>query len=69
MPAGQGAFKRRYNIFKDNFLAYTFSGTEFELRNRLTDLANRYPEAKWDALPFDRRNGQDRRNTEAAGPL
>ena len=64
MTTRQEAFKRRYNIFKDNFFAFTFSGTEFELRNRLTDLANRYPEANWDAVPFDRRGGRDRRETD-----
>ena len=61
MPTRQGAFKRRYNIFKNNFFVFTFSGTDCELRNCLVDLANRYPEASWDALPFDRRSGGERR--------
>lgn len=61
MPTKQDAFARRYNIFKNNFFAFTFSGTESELRNCLIDLGNRYPEAIWDAVPFDRRSGRDRR--------
>jgi hypothetical protein len=69
MPKGQQAFTRRYNIFKNNFFAFIFSGTDCELRNCLVDLANRYPEAAWDAEPFDRRSGGDRRNVTTPGPL
>lgn len=73
MPMGQEAFTRRHNIFKNNFFAFTFSfsfsGTDCELRNGLVDLANRYPEASWDALPFDRRGGGDRRAATVIGPV
>lgn len=67
MPTRHEAFARRYNIFKNNFFAFTFSGTESELRTCLIDLGNRCPGVVWDAVPFDRSGGGDRRGTTPVG--